>query len=50
MLCVDLTQEGVVITGNRAKALSASSAGEGLDVSTADSPSVPPTQNNADRP
>ena len=33
MLCVDLTQEGTVITGNRAKAIDAAAS---TDIPTAD--------------
>jgi hypothetical protein len=50
MLCVDLSEEGTVITGNRTKATAASDAEELADFHADNASSDSPVENHADHP
>ena len=50
MLCVNLSEEGTVITGNRTKAAAPSDAEEVMDSSEDDAPSDAPAQDDPDHP
>lgn len=50
MLCVDLTEEGTVITGNRAKAVASSDAADPADSPADDATSEASVDDDPDRP